>query len=97
MSTKHAGNQKGSSDTHRIRDRYIHLGIDSEGAAHVYRTTDETIFCIEADGTRSYRFNVADMGHRAADDYVAHVADARGWDTCEYGFDAFLDRLTEAV
>jgi hypothetical protein len=97
MSTKHAGNQKGSSDTHRIRDHYIHLGIDSEGASHVYRTTDETIFCIEADGTRSYRFDVSEMGHRAADDYVAHVGDARGWSECQFGFSAFLDRLTEAV
>ncbi|WP_197424981.1 hypothetical protein [Natronomonas sp. CBA1123] len=63
----------------------------------MYRTSDETIFAIEADGTRSYRFDVSEMGHRAADDYVAHVGDARGWADCRYGFDAFLDRLTEAV
>jgi hypothetical protein len=85
------------NDSHSIRDRYIHLGIDAEGAAHVYRTSDETIFAIEADGTRSYRFDVSDMSHRAADDYVAHVADARGWAECQFGFDAFLDRLTEAI
>jgi hypothetical protein len=97
MSTKHAGNQKGSSDTHRIRDNYIHLGVDQSGASHVYRTSDETIFAIEADGTRSYRFDVSDMSHRAADDYVAHVGDARGWADCQFGFSAFLDRLTGAV
>jgi hypothetical protein len=85
------------NDSHSIRDDYIHLGVDQSGASHVYRTSDETIFAIEADGTRSYRFDVSEMSHRAADDYVAHVGDARGWEDCQFGFSAFLDRLAEAV
>jgi len=81
------------NDSHSIRDRYIHVGVDSEGGSHVYRTSDETIFAIEADGSRSYRFDVAGMGPRAADDYVAHVSDCRGWQDCQFGFETSLDRL----
>jgi hypothetical protein len=80
-----------------VRPRYILLGVDSDGGTHVYRTVDETIFAIAPTGRREYRFNVADAGRGIIEDYLAHVADARGWQRVDYGVDAYLGALAEAV
>jgi len=82
--------------THRIRSKYYHLGIDSEGAAHVYRTSDETIFAIAADGTREYRFDLTACG-QDPDTYVKFVREQRGFETCQFGIAAYLDRIAEVL
>jgi hypothetical protein len=85
------------ASAHNPRPRYIALGTDAEGAYHVYRTSDESIHVI-TDGTRTRRFDIDDEPDLAhVDHYVAHVDAARGWRDCQYGRDAFLDRLAEAV
>lgn len=65
------------------RPAYLPLGVDTAGAFHVCRTTDETIHVVE-DGTRSHRF---DLGAHSVDDYVRFVrdeVDGRDWATRRY-------------
>lgn len=91
MSTKDTSDQKGSHDTHSPRPRYIYIGEDTCGGSHVYRTVDETIFAIDADGRIEHRFELVDA--RTVDHYVAHVRDARGWYNLCYGLDAMFEPL----
>jgi hypothetical protein len=75
-----------------IRRNYVPLGTDHDGASHVYRTLDETIFVIQ-DGEITHRINVAD---RLVDDYIDHVETHRGWADKRYGFD-LVDQLADAL
>jgi hypothetical protein len=59
------------------------LGDDTDGASHVYRTTDETIHVVQ-DGERVQRFS---LGARTVDDYVKFVRDdveRREWENRRY-------------
>jgi hypothetical protein len=65
------------------RPNYIPLGEDTDGASHVYRTTDETIHVVQ-DGERVQRFS---LGTRTVDDYVKFVRDeveGREWENRRY-------------
>jgi hypothetical protein len=65
------------------RPAYIELADDTDGASHVYRTTDETIHVVQ-DGKRVQRFS---LGTRTVDDYVKFVRDdveGRGWKNRRY-------------
>lgn len=65
------------------RPAYIELGDDTDGASHVYRTTDETIHVVQ-DGERVQRFS---LGTRTVDDYVKFVRDdveGREWENRRY-------------
>lgn len=77
-----------------VRPSYIFLGTDVEGWTHVYRTIDETIFALDANGRIEYHF---DLGARTVDDYVEHVADTRAWLDLTYGESAFVDQFGEVV
>jgi hypothetical protein len=66
-----------------IRPKYIHLGTDQEGAHHVYRSVDESIFEIR-DGEIENRYSID--GRSVVDDYVGWVQGTRGWDDRQYGF-----------
>jgi hypothetical protein len=85
-----------SVSTYNPRPRYIALGEDVEGGTHLYRTADETIFAFDAAGRREYRFDI-DGRPETVEDYVAHVTAERGWYDLIFGFEAFVDRLAEAV
>jgi ribosomal protein L27 len=79
----------------RIRQRYYNLGTDTMDTTHVYRTTDETIFAV-ANGTIEHRFDL-DTIDKSADEYMAFVAEQRGWAQRQYGFAAYLDRIAEVI
>ena len=76
------------------RDDYIPVGVDEEGAHHVYRTTDESVHVIE-NGGRTQRENLEAVGQtiNAWIDYVAHE---RGWESQQL-FKTMADSLTGAV
>jgi len=57
------------------RPAYMVIGRDETGASHVYRTTDETIHVVRD----TEREHVQHLGARPVEDWLAHVADARGW------------------
>jgi hypothetical protein len=75
-----------------IRRTYAPLGTDTNGASHVYRTVDETIFVIH-DGRITHRI---DVNGRLVDDYMTHVQDVRGWRDRRYGFD-LVDQLADTI
>ena len=61
------------------RPAYIELGDDSDGASHVYRTTDESIHVVQ-NGQRVQYFV---LNGRSVDDYVKFVRDEvedRAWE-----------------
>lgn len=60
------------------RPDYIHLGVDSEGTSHCYRTTDETVHVVNADGDREYRY---DLDGRSINHWMDYVEQKRGWAT----------------
>lgn len=65
------------------RPDYLELGDDTDGASHVYRTTDETIHVVH-DGDRVQRF---DLNETSVDTYVKFVRDeveGREWATRKY-------------
>ncbi len=76
MSTKTPGRNKTS-----VRPDTIVLGVDDFGCQHVYRTATETIHVVE-DGERVH---VEHLGNRHADEWMAFVADRRGWSERNYG------------
>ena len=59
------------------RDAYIQIGVDSEGAHHIYRTRDETVHVIR-DGQRSYRIDLLKR-RKTVNDWIRHVSCKRGW------------------
>jgi hypothetical protein len=65
------------------RPAYIELGDDTDGASHVYRTTDETIHVVQ-NGQRIQKFV---LNGRSVDDYVKFVrdeVDGREWENRRY-------------
>ena len=75
--------QQPRSDSIQVRDRYVRLGMDSNGEYHVYRTVDETIHVI-GNGERTYRVNLLECG-KTVDDWMEFVDKKRGWETVKYG------------
>jgi hypothetical protein len=63
-----------NDSTHR--PRYIILGTDANGADHVLRTIDDTVFVIADGGRREARDSLAGRSWPA---YRHYVADRRGW------------------
>jgi hypothetical protein len=65
------------------RPAYIKLGDDTDGASHVYRTTDETIHVVQ-NGQRIQKFV---LNGRSVDGYVKFVrdeVDGREWENRRY-------------
>ncbi|WP_222913543.1 hypothetical protein [Natrinema sp. SYSU A 869] len=56
------------------REDYIPIGTDTEGAHHVYRTTDESVHVI-GDGERTVRYDLEGL-HKSIDDWIDYI-DAR--------------------
>ncbi|MDB2249242.1 hypothetical protein [Halorubrum ezzemoulense] len=84
------------------RPVYIELGDDTDGAFHVYRTTDETIHVVQG-GERVQKFV---LNGRSVDDYVKFVRDdveGREWENRRYvaddedPFAALVDQLADAT
>jgi len=63
------------------RPDYIPLGVDADGAHHVWDRTTDTIHIVHDDGSRGRRL----LGGNSVDDWMDAVADARGWATRRYG------------
>ena len=94
MSQSHSTGQK-TSGTNRngVRPKYINLGTDGDGATHTYRTTDETVHAVAADGTREH---VEQLAGASVDDWMAFVADKRGWADRQYGV-GLVEILADAM
>lgn len=84
------------------RPGYIKLGDDTDGAFHIYRTTDETIHVVQ-NGERVQKF---DLNGRSVDDYVKFVRDdldEREWANRRYladdedPFAAFVGQIADAI
>lgn len=84
------------------RPGYVGLGDDTDGAFHIYRTTDETIHVVQ-DGERVQKF---DLNGRSVDGYVKFVRDEldeREWANRRYlvndeaPFDALVDHIADAI
>ena len=88
MATIHPTNR------HGVRPQYIELGTDTTGATHTYRTADDTVIAVTADGTRELQGQLP-AGHNV-DDYVDHVAATRGWDVQRYGV-SLVDALAASL
>ena len=61
------------------RPNYILVGIDTEGAHHVYRTTDETVHVIHNTDRTCY-YNLAEHNQRIYD-WIEYVKAERGFTT----------------
>lgn len=82
--------------SHRYRPGYIHIGIDDNDSSHCYDTGSEHVHVIQPDGTREARVDLRTSDNVACiEDYIARVE--RDWTSLEFGFDAFLDQLAEAI
>ncbi|AGB17397.1 hypothetical protein Halru_2826 [Halovivax ruber XH-70] len=76
MSVQNTSSQERAEPSSDPRADYIHVGIDSEGAFHCYRTTDETVHVIE-DGEVTYRYDLT--SDRSINTWLDYVAHKRGW------------------
>jgi hypothetical protein len=74
---------------------YDIVGVDSEGATHIFRAFDETVHVVDADGEREYRFELEEIGI-TVDQYSEHVANKRGWGE-RYYFDNGADAIKAAL
>ncbi|RZV05210.1 hypothetical protein BDK88_4233 [Natrinema hispanicum] len=77
------------------RANYISVGIDNEGAHHVYRTTDESVHVIE-NGERTVRYDLEDV-EKTIDDWIDYIADRRGGFEVQYLFKTMADAIVGAV
>lgn len=87
-----AGGSGGSSDP---RPAYIHVGTDTEGASHVYRTTDETVHVIE-NGRRTERYDL-DALDKSVNDWLVYVETRRGGFVEQHLYRTFADAAADAV
>jgi hypothetical protein len=76
------------------RPDYILVGIDTEGAHHVYRTTDETVHVINDTG-RTYHYDLEAL-EQTIDDWIEYVRTRRGF-TTQYLYTTLADSLTDAI
>ncbi|ELY85786.1 hypothetical protein [Natrinema altunense] len=83
------------------RPAYIELGDDTDGAFHVYRTTDETIHVVQD----RQRVQKVVLNGRSVDEYVRFVRDeveGCDWEARRYvaddedPFAAFVDQIVDA-
>jgi len=77
------------------RADYISVGIDNEGAHHVYRTTDESVHVIE-NGERTVRYDLEDV-EKTIDDWIDYIIDRRGGFEVQYLFKTMADAIVGAV
>ncbi|ELY62046.1 hypothetical protein [Natronococcus jeotgali] len=61
------------------RPHYILIGIDTEDAHHVYRTTDETVHVI-SDSERTHRYDLNTVDRRI-NDWIEYVKVKRGFES----------------
>jgi hypothetical protein len=76
------------------RPDYIFVGIDTEGAHHVYRTTDETVHVIR-NTDRTHRYDLEGL-EQTINDWINYVAARRGFAT-QHLYTTLADSLTDAV
>ena len=87
-----------SVSAYRVRPAYVHLGIDSRGAAHCWHLQTNSVHIIRPDGTRKKRIDITNTEFiEDVDHYVVDLGDRRGWDELRYGFQRFADRFAEAI
>ncbi|AGB37019.1 hypothetical protein [Natronococcus occultus] len=75
------------------RPDYILVGVDTEDAHHIYRTTDETIHVIH-NADRTYRYDLAAL-NRSINDWIDYIQTQRGF-TTQHLYKTLADSLTTA-
>lgn len=63
------------------RSRNLFLGIDADGAHHIYQTRFDRVVVVDPD---SGIVHVQDLGEKDVDDWMVHVEDDRQWDVVNY-------------
>ncbi|WP_339105943.1 hypothetical protein [Haloterrigena salinisoli] len=76
------------------RPDYILVGIDTEGAHHVYRTTDETIHVIHTT-ERTYRYDLTTCD-QDIDDWIKYVQAERGF-TTQHLYSSLTNSFVDAL
>jgi hypothetical protein len=76
------------------RPDYILVGVDTDDAHHVYRTSDESVHVIHSTG-RTYRYNLEALD-QTINDWIDYVATRRGF-TTQHLYTSLADSLTDAV
>ena len=73
---------------------HVPLGVDGFGMHHHYAAVSETVHVVDPDEGRTHTESVAG---RPVEDWMAYVADKRGWRRKEYGvgLDQLLARALE--
>ncbi|WP_306055611.1 hypothetical protein [Natronococcus wangiae] len=76
------------------RPDYILVGVDTDGAHHVYRTIDESVHVIDSH-ERTYRYDLEAL-EKTINDWIAYITTRRGFAT-QHLYTTLADSLTDAI
>ncbi|WP_222914186.1 hypothetical protein [Natrinema sp. SYSU A 869] len=76
------------------RPDYILVGIDTEDAHHVYRTTDETVYVIH-NAERTYRYDLEAVD-QCINDWIEYVKTERGF-TSQHLYSSLTNSFLDAL
>ncbi|WP_126664360.1 hypothetical protein [Haloterrigena salifodinae] len=76
------------------RPDYILVGIDTEDAHHVYRTTDETVHVVH-NTDRTYRYNLEAVD-QGINDWIEYVNAERGF-TSQHLYSSLTNSFVDAL
>lgn len=82
MSANASPCKKGNATRTDPRQRNILLGIDADGAHHVYQTRLERVVVVDPDAGEIV--HVQDLGEKDVDDWMRHVENDREWELPTY-------------
>jgi hypothetical protein len=77
-----------------VRPQWLFCGTDETGTDHVYNTVTDYVVAVAPDGHRKH---VADLTEASIDEWMAFVAQKRGWSDrrlYEHFCDALADRVS---
>ncbi|SEO75122.1 hypothetical protein SAMN05216388_101835 [Halorientalis persicus] len=76
-----------------VRPQWLFCGTDKTGTDHVYNTVTDSVVAVAPDGHREH---VADLSEASIDEWMAFVAQKRGWADRRL-FETFGDALAARV
>jgi hypothetical protein len=76
-----------------VRPQWLFCGTDETGTDHVYNTVTDSVVAVAPDGHREH---VADLSEASIDEWMAFVAEKRGWND-RHLFKTFGDALAARV
>ena len=76
-----------------VRPRWLFCGTDETGTDHIYNTVTGRVVAVAPDGDREY---VAELAAGSIDEWMAFVAQKRGW-RYQRLFETFGDALAAGM